>query len=358
VGAEEGAVNELFQTMLNLPPQASSVAREIDVFHYVVIGLSILGAVGVAAAAGLFILRWREGARPRRPAAERSLRGILVFEATVIIGLLGLFIGFWVVGFRQYLTLRTVPAGAIDVYVVAKQWMWAFAYPNGTGTSHDLVVPVGRPVRLTMTSRDVIHSFFVPEFRVKQDVVPGRATVTWFEATRPGVYDILCTEYCGAYHSTMRGRVIVLGPAEMDAWERGRRPLLSRTEGVADLAAAGERVAAERGCLRCHTLDGTPHLGPTWAGLYGSTVPLVDGRTVVADDAFLTASMMDPNAMVHAGYQPIMPSYQGLLDAVETAALVALLRQLAVPAPDAPLRKEPLPGRQLLDSGLIPGVEP
>jgi cytochrome c oxidase subunit 2 len=206
-------------------------------------------------------------------------------------------------------------------------------------------VPVGRPVKLVMTSRDVIHSFWVAEFRVKQDVVPGRMMLTWFEATRPGTYDILCAEYCGPYHSTMRGRVIALPPEDFDDWQRQQLESVPPDQRES-LALQGERVAGERGCLRCHTVDGTPHLAPSWAGLYHSHIPLVDGRTVLVDDAYLTESMMDPLAKVRRGFTPIMPSYLGQLSASETAALVEYIRTLAdrgVPERAAPLA----PGTQL-----------
>src|SRR5262249_31321508 len=152
-----------------------------------------------------------------------------------------------------------------------------------------LYVPAGRPVKLIMTSRDVIHSFYVPDFRVKQDVVPGRYTTAWFEANAPGAYEILCAEYCGQGHSTMRCPVVALSPADYERWLGGAAPAQQRS-----LLRTGERVAADQGCLRCHTLDGTPHIGPTWAGLYGAVVPLEGGGEVKADEAYITESMMDP----------------------------------------------------------------
>jgi cytochrome c oxidase subunit 2 len=333
-------MNELMRRLLALPEQASTAAHGIDVLHYVVIGTSVLGAIGVAAAVVIFLLRFHRRAAYTPPRRARRLP--LWSEIVAIAGLLALFLAFWIVGFRQFVRLQTPPPGAIDVYVVGKQWMWTFAYPDGTAQIGDLYVPVGRPVRLLLTSRDVIHSFYVPAFRVKQDAVPGRTTQAWFEVTRPGTYDVLCTEYCGTEHSKMRGRVIALPEADFTRW----------TEGAArpgqDLASAGARIAAERGCLRCHTLDGTPHLGPTWAGVHGATIPLEGGGRVRADEAYLTESMMDPERKLRAGYQPIMPSYRGLLDAAEVAALVELIRSLPAraeapsPPPAAPLPSAPI----------------
>jgi cytochrome c oxidase subunit 2 len=200
-----------------------------------------------------------------------------------------------------------------------------------------------------MTSRDVIHSFFVPDFRIKQDVVPGRYTTAWFAAARPGAYEILCTEYCGAGHSTMRGTVVALGPEDYQRWLDGADgPRVTPPEYLPpavvgeqaprtpiDLGAQGREVAGERGCLRCHTLDGTPHIGPSWAGTFGRAVSLTDGTEIRVDEAYLTESMMDPKKRVRAGFNPVMPSYHGLLDPAEVGALVELIKSLRDAAPPA-----------------------
>jgi len=337
-------MNELFRTLLNLPEQASSVALRIDVLHYVVIAVSMLGATGVAVAVAVLLFRFR-----RRPGGHPPVsRGHVPLwaEVTMIGGLLTLFLAFWAVGFRQFVTLQTPPANSMPIYVVAKQWMWTFAYPDGSATTDDLYVPVGRPVKLVMTSRDVIHSFFVPDFRIKQDVLPARTTTAWFEATRAGPHDILCAEYCGLEHSRMRGRVIALSDDDWARWADSRA-----TPAAHDLATMGARVASERGCLRCHTVDGTPHLGPTWAQLYGSTIVLTSGDRIKVDEAYLTESMMDPALKLRAGFAPIMPTYQGLIQGVDVAALVEYIRSLADrpleldPPPAAPLPPKPIPTR-------------
>jgi cytochrome c oxidase subunit 2 len=322
--------------MLALPEQASTMAFEIDVLHFVVVTTSVIGAVGVAAAVGILLLRYHHG-----PGAARK-RSILHppvrVEVVVIFGLLAMFLAFWIVGFRQFVKLQTPPAGAMDVYVVAKQWMWEFAYPDGMTTTDELYVPANRPVRLIMTSRDVIHSFSVPSFRIKHDVVPGRSTMVWFEAVAPGEYQILCAEYCGTEHSFMRGKVIVLDAGDYAQWAEGKR-------GRQDLVALGRRIATDHGCLRCHTVDGTPHLGPTWAGLYGSHLTMASGDKIVADEAYLTESMMDPLREIRAGFTPIMPTYRGILEGVDVAALVAYIKSLPAPgeAPESPLPQAPLP---------------
>ncbi len=308
-------MNELFRRALDLPPQASSLARRIDTLHYVVIGTAFAVAAAVFLLVVYFLVRYRE--QPGVRVRAKVPRNVEIGLAAIT---LATFIGFWVVGFGQYREIRHVDPDAMRIYIVAKQWMWEAVYPDGTAVQDDIRVPVGRPVVLVMTSRDVIHSFFVPSFRLKQDVVPGRMTTLQITATEAGEFDILCAEYCGTGHSRMRGRVIALSPPDYATW--------LESHATPDLAAAGEKLAAEKGCLRCHTVDGTPHLGPTWRGLYGSHVELSDGTTVTADEAYLTESMMDPLAKIVRGFQPIMPSYLGQLSGPEAAAIVEFIRSL------------------------------
>ena len=309
-------MNELLRRALFLPPQASSFARHIDYLHYTVIGAALAVCFLAFAVIFVFLIRFRE--RPGTPPRHRHVPRWL--EIGLAGATLTCFLVWWVFGFAQYRDLRTPPPNAMRVYVVAKQWMWQFVYPTGMAAEDDLRVPVGQPVELVMTGRDVIHSFYVAAFRVKQDVVPGRITTLWFTATTPGTYQILCAEYCGAGHSRMRGSVIAMPPSEYAAWAAGNTS--------SDLAKTGEKLAAEYGCLRCHTVDGTPHLGPSWKGLYGQTIPLSDGTHVLADDAYLTESMMDPTAKLHAGYPPLMPTFLGRLSGPEAAAIVEYIRSL------------------------------
>lgn len=333
-------MNELLRRLLHLPPQGSSVARGIDTLHYTVILTTFAGVALVALVTVIFAIRYRR--RDDRRTARNPPAGR--FEAGVIVGLLAVFCGWWVIGFAQYRTLQTPPADALPIYVTAKQWMWQFADPAGPTTINTLTVPVGRPIKLIMTSRDVIHSFYVPAFRIKQDVVPGRAVTAWFEAVAPGTYELLCTQYCGTRHSEMRAQVIAVAP---DAYAR----TLVASRGKGDgrgLAARGHEVAAERGCLRCHSTDGTPFAGPTWANAYGRRRLLSDGRTVLIDEAYLTESMMDPSAAIAAGFPPAMPSYQGVITPAETAAILEYIRSLAdvtparpVPLPTAPVEVRP-----------------
>jgi cytochrome c oxidase subunit II len=349
-------MNELLRRALFLPEQSSTMAGEIDLLHYFIILVTMAGATAVALVTLVYIVRYRESAPARAARPTRAgTRTALMIELTAVVGLLGLFVLWWVLGFRQFVRLQDPPPDSLKVYVTARQWMWSFAYPGGGGSNGALYVPVGRPVELVMTSRDVIHSFYVPAFRVKQDVVPGRSTSVWFEVEQPGRFPILCAELCGVGHSTMRAEVVALAAPDYERQldrlspVRVAGPSLRRPAVVGDqppaqplsLAAMGERVAADAGCLRCHTVDGTPHIGPTWAGLYGAEIPLLGGGRVVAREDYLTESMMDPLARVHLGFTPVMPSYQGLLGAVQVGALVEYIRSLA----DLPRRGggQPLP---------------
>ena len=362
-------MNHVLRLLLQLPEQASSVAQGIDSLHYVVIGTTLGGALLVAALATYWVVRHRASAehdashvdsastsedREATPNAG-SMRRV---EIALIAGLATVFTAFWLVGFRQFIDLRTPPQDALPIYGTAKQWMWNFAYPNGDGSKGVLHVPRGRPVKLLLTSRDVIHSFYVPAFRVKQDVLPGRMTVIWFTATRIGRYDLLCAEYCGLNHSRMRAKVVVVAPEHFthhfEQLDQGE-PIATLDRDALDKASEeqggsmvtrGRRVAADQGCLRCHTVDGTPHVGPTWAHLYGAQIPLAKGGHVVADEEYLTESMMDPASQVHAGFQPVMPTYQGLLASSDVGAIIEYIRSLRDLAPgrESPLPNGPLPG--------------
>ena len=319
-------MSDLLRRLLNLPPEASTFARGVDTLHVSVIATTMLGATFVFLLALYFLVRYR-----RRVPGETTAREVTSTsqEVSVIVAILCMFLVFWLVGTLQYDRMMTPPSDAMTVYVTAKQWMWKFSYPDGRASMDVLTVPEGRPVKLVMTSRDVIHSLYVPAFRVKHDVVPGRYYTAWFEANAPGTYAIECAEYCGVGHSRMFGQVHVLAQSDYASWLEGNLPDSS------DLVRAGRDVAARRGCLNCHTLDGQRHIGPTWARLYDSQVSLADGRTVAADADYITRSMMDPQTDIVAGFKDVMPTYRGVLEEPEAAALVELIRSLKE-APYAP----------------------
>jgi cytochrome c oxidase subunit 2 len=333
-------MNELYRRLLFLPEQASEYARDVDKLHYTVITITMIGAAGVFLAALWFFLKYK-----RRTDFDVTphVSPSLVHEVLFIGGPLVLFLVFFAVGFPQYMRLHTPPEDAMDVYVQGKQWMWKFAYPGGPNSLDVLRVPAGRPVRLLITSRDVIHSFFVPALRVKQDALPGRYTETWFKADRPGRYEIFCAEYCGLSHSAMLGELVVMPQADFDDWMTQQRRGLASSQDAAPVPGEqvlpgssildeGRRAAADYGCLKCHSVDGTRHIGPTWTDLYLREEKLTNGKTVVADEAYLTKSMMDPAADVVAGFQNVMPTYQGKIPPPEVAAIVEYIKSLRTTA--------------------------
>jgi cytochrome c oxidase subunit 2 len=341
-------MNDLLRTLLFLPEQASDYARRVDHLHYFVIITTMIAAAGVFLTALVFYVRFRRRSEhDKTPHIEpRAIHEVLFIGVP-----LAFFLLWFAIGFPQYVDLSRPPQGAMDVYVQGKKWMWKFAYPGGPNSLDVLRVPAGRPVRLLITSRDVIHSFFVPQLRVKQDALPGRYTQTWFTATKPGRYEIFCAEYCGLGHSSMLGELVVMPAAEFDEWvTRQRRGLAQATdaapvpgEGVrpgSSLVDEGRRLAAENGCMKCHTVDGTRHIGPTWKELYLKTERLTTGGSVLADEGYLTKSMMDPGADIVAGYQNVMPTYQGKLSPPEIAAIVEYIKSLRT----APVRSGPSEG--------------
>ncbi|MFL5262349.1 MAG: cytochrome c oxidase subunit II [Anaeromyxobacteraceae bacterium] len=350
-------MNELMRRLLFLPEQASEYATQVDKLHFLVITVTMISAAGVALVALLFFIRYR---RRSETQSTPHVEPKAIHEVLFIGVPLGFFLLCFAIGFPLFVKLQTPPKDAIDVYVQGKKWMWKFAYPGGPNGIDVLRVPAGRPVRLLITSRDVIHSFFIPDFRIKQDAVPGRYSQTWFTATRPGRHQVFCAEYCGIGHSAMLAEVIALEPAEYDAWiaEARRSTIVAaqdspdeRLDPRASLADNGRRLAAEYGCFKCHTVDGTRHIGPTWLDLYRKTERLQDGKSVVADESYLTESMMDPAAKLVAGYQNVMPTFQGRIPAPEIASIVEFIKTLRTDA----VRPEPSKGPVYVP---VPGFDP
>ncbi len=350
-------MNELMRRLLFLPEQGSAYAAEVDKLHFFVITVTMIGAFGVATAAVLFFVKYRRRS-PRQATEHVEPRAI---HEVLFIGVpLALFLLWFAIGFPLFVRLQTPPKDAMDVYVQGKKWMWKFAYPGGPNGVDVLRVPAGRPVRLLITSRDVIHSFFVPDFRLKQDAVPGRYAQTWFTASQPGRHQVLCAEYCGIGHSAMLAEIIAMPPAEFDAWlaETRRSTVVAAQDSPEDrvdprtsLTEQGRRLAGEYGCFKCHTVDGTRHIGPTWLDLYRKTEKLQDGKSVVADEAYLTESMMDPAAKLVAGYQNVMPTFQGRIPGPEIAAIVEFIKSLRTDA----VRPEPSKGPVYVP---VPGYDP
>jgi cytochrome c oxidase subunit 2 len=310
----------MFDNLPLWPARASTGAGNVDALYIFLILLSGFMCVAIFTMIVLFALRYR---RQHGRAAEQ-IEGSTALEVTWSLVPLGIFMVIFAWGAFIFFQERTPPRDATEIYVVAKQWMWKLEHVEGQREINELHVPVGRDVKMIMTSQDVIHSFYVPAFRIKQDVLPGRYTTAWFRATKPGVYHLFCAEYCGTQHSGMIGQVVVMEPAQYEAWLGG-----GGTTG--SLASNGESVFQQLGCATCHRSD-TQGRGPNLSGLFGKPVLLEDGRTVVADENYIRESILSPSAKVVKGFKPIMPVFQGLVSEEQLTELVAYVKSLGAPA--------------------------
>jgi cytochrome c oxidase subunit 2 len=305
------------------PAQAAAGAAAVDALYVFLVALSAVTSAVIFATVFVFALKFR-----RRPGIEAEpIEGSQILEVTWSIAPLGVFIFIFVWGAFLFFKQRTPPHAATEVYVVAKQWMWKLQHEEGQREINELHVPVGRDVKLFMTSQDVIHSFFVPAFRVKQDVLPGRYTTLWFNATKPGTYHLFCSQYCGTQHSGMIGDVVVMEPALYQAWLAGG----TGTAGVT-LASSGKTLFSDLGCATCHRSD-TQGRGPMLEGVYGKPVMLEDGRVVTADENYVRESILTPAAKVVKGFQPIMPVFQGVVSDEQLNALVSYVKSLGSAQP-------------------------
>jgi cytochrome c oxidase subunit 2 len=302
------------------PEQASTMARNVDalyIFLLIVTGMmTLLIFVCLVYFAARF--RYRPGVRAEQIEGSTPLE--ITWSAIPFVVFMVIFAWGAVVYFKE----RTPPSDSAEIYIVAKQWMWKVEHAEGQREINELHVPVGRDVRLIMTSQDVIHSFFIPAFRIKQDVLPGRYTVEWFRATKPGVYHLFCAEYCGTRHSGMVGDIVVQEPAQYEAWMNGGS--------TGPLSATGEKIFAELGCVTCHRTD-TQGRGPNLQGIFGKPVQLEDGRTVTADENYVRECILDPGAKRVKGFQPIMPTFQGLVTEEQVNALVAYIKSISAAKP-------------------------
>ena len=301
------------------PDRASTAAGNVDALFIFLIIVSGLMTALIFTAVVYFAARYRR----RRGVLAEQIEGSTPLELTWSIIPLFVFMAIFAWGAVVYFKSRTPPRDSTEVYVVAKQWMWKLEHVEGQREINELHVPVGRDVKLIMTSQDVIHSFFVPAFRMKQDVVPGRYTVAWFRATKPGTYHLFCTQYCGTQHSGMIGSIIVQEPAQYEAWMSGGT--------TGPLSATGEKIFAELGCVTCHRSDSQGR-GPNLQGVFGKPVQLEDGRTVTADENYIRECILDPGSKRVKGFQPIMPTFQGLVSEEQVNALVAYVKSMAQPA--------------------------
>jgi cytochrome c oxidase subunit 2 len=318
----------------NLFPQAaSSVAPHVDALFLFLCGVSLFFGLLIAFTIVAFAFKYRRRSPDELP---RPIHGSLVLELvwSIIPFGIAMFIFFW--SASVYLMLSRPPDDALEIFAVGKQWMWKLQHMEGRREINELHVPLGRPVKLTMTSEDVIHSFYVPAFRIKADIVPGRYTTVWFEPTKTGTYHLFCAEYCGTAHSGMIGRVVVVEPAEYQSWLAGGGTVIpigetaAAVSAVASVQSAGEALFRQKGCVTCHqNVSGA--LGPSLSGIYGKPQTLEGGATVLVDDAYLRESILNPQARIVAGYKPLMPTFQGLLGEEEILQLIQYIRTLAAP---------------------------
>ncbi len=308
---------------LFLPPGRSTIAGDVDaLFNFILYaGLIIFAVVAVGIIA--FVIRYR-----RRPGEEEGITSGVAHNIkleliwSIIPTVLVIIVFFW--GFRVFMKMQVAPADAYEIKVTGQKWFWSFDYPEGISTVNELVVPVDKPVKLLMSSQDVIHSFYVPDFRIKMDVLPNRYTVTWFEAPETGEHNLFCAEYCGTSHSEMVGRVKVVPERVFNEWlDSGA----GEGEGIS-MEEYGEQLYTAKACNTCHRIDSRAHTGPALNDLFGTQQDLADGSTVTADENYIRESILNPQAKIVAGYQPVMPTFQGLLKNRQIDALIAYIKKL------------------------------
>jgi cytochrome c oxidase subunit 2 len=304
------------------PEAASTIASRVDHLYFFLVGLTAFFSLLIA---GL-IVRYAVKYRRRHPdSVGGRIEGGLILEITWSVIPLIITMGIFVWGASIFFAMSRPPDETLNIYVVGKQWMWKFQHLDGQREINELHVPVGRPVKLIMTSEDVIHDVFIPAFRTKADVIPGRYSQLWFEPTKAGTYHLFCAEYCGTRHSGMIGQVVVMEPNDYQTWLSG-----GAQEG--SLASAGQKLFADLACNTCHRSDAQGR-GPVLHNLFGKTVTVQSGDTVVVDEAYLRESILAPAAKVTAGFQPIMPAFQGLVSEEGLLELIEYVKSLRAETP-------------------------
>jgi cytochrome c oxidase subunit II len=299
------------------PEQASNVAVQVDAFYLFLVLITTFFSLLIALLILFFIIKYRK--TPERQAQQ--IHGSTLLEIVWTAIPLGISMVIFVWGAVIYYHLQRPPANAMEIYGVGKQWMWKFEHPGGQREINALHVPTGRPVKVTLISQDVIHDFFVPAFRVKIDVLPNRYTYTWFTPTLPGTYHLFCSQYCGTKHSAMVGEVTVMNPEDYAVW-------LASGKAEGSLASQGEKLFQQFGCVTCHRPDSGAR-GPNLQGLYGRPVRLTDNRVVIADDNYIRESILQPNAKIVSGFQPIMPTFQGVVSEEGLIQITEYLKSLS-----------------------------
>ncbi len=312
----------MFTNFPFFPEQASAQAFQVDAVYFFLLAVSAFFSLLIATLIVVFAAKYR---RRHDDEIGVPIHGSLLLELLWTVPPFLIVMVMFVWGAKVFFDLYRPPAGAMEIYVVGKQWMWKAQHMDGMREINELHVPVGRPVKLIMGSEDVIHSYYIPAFRVKADVIPGRYNHLWFTATKPGRYHLFCAEYCGTKHSGMIGWITAMEPADFQVWLGGGKPSDSPV-------AAGEKLFTDLTCVTCHAA-GPQDRGPTLAGIYGKPVQLQGGVTAMVDEAYLRESILMPAAKVVAGYQPVMPPFQGLVTEEQLLQLIAYIRSLSAQEP-------------------------
>ncbi|MBT5855584.1 cytochrome c oxidase subunit II [bacterium] len=317
-------MNEINNSLMNtgtlwLPEAISDIAGSVDSLFYFIFWISVLTFIGIMGVSLYFLVKYR--ASNNKPKEKHITHNTLIEVVwTVVPTILCMVIFYW--GFTDYMRLKTAPGDAIQIRVTGEKWLWNFDYANGTNTVGELAVPVDTPVQLIMSAKDVLHSFFIPNLRVKRDLIPNRYTTIWFEANKTGSFQIFCTEYCGDGHSNMLANLHVMPMDKYQDW------LASGGGSNKDmpLAELGAKLYKQMGCNACHTLDGSKSVGPSWLGVYNSHRQLTSGKTVTANDNYIRQAIVDPGSDVVAGYPPVMPTYAGKLSDRDINAIIEFIK--------------------------------
>jgi len=310
------------RTTFWMPLDASVTAADIDWLYMFMIWMSVICSLGIFAAMLYFVMKFKAGPRSANETSEPSSEHNTALEIGWSVIPLLICIALFVWGFQGFVNLRTPPKGALEVHVTGQKWKWLFEYPHGT--EDVLHVPVDRDVRLILQSADVLHSFYIPNFRVKMDAVPGRYTDLWFRATAAGEFPVFCAEYCGTAHSDMLTRVKVHEPGGYEKWLADVKKELENVP----LPQLGKLVVEKQGCLTCHTTDGTPKIGPTWKGVFGKAEQLSGGATVNVDEDYIRESIIDPTAKIVDKFPPSMPTYKGKLSDRQLSGVIEYIKSL------------------------------
>jgi len=307
---------------LMLPGANSTIAGDVDsLFNFILYTTGIIFIL-VVVIMMYFAIRYRQRSTSAEVTSGSDQNLVLEVVWTVIPSFLVMVVFFW--GFKLYMKMNIIPKDAIEIKVTGQKWFWTFDYPEGINMTNELVIPVGTPVKLLMSSQDVIHSFYVPNFRTKMDVLPNRYSQVWFQSDDPGEYDLFCTEYCGKGHSEMIGKVKVLPRDEYVAWLKES----AVEDTTTPLAELGEQLYRKKACFTCHTIDGARLVGPTLKGIFRNTVQHADGSAAVVDENYIRESLLSPQAKIVDGFTPVMPTYQGQLSDREIDGIAAYIKAL------------------------------